>query len=100
MISWCEATLERPAPLRACAASVMITLMDEGSDLFTACKEMRAAGAALVAGAQASGALRADVDLRDLLLLVHGIAWASEQADHTRGISEERASHPSVANGC
>jgi AcrR family transcriptional regulator len=80
LTSWLRFNLARATTYRGLAASVMITLLDERSDLFTACKEMRAAGAALVARAQAAGALRADVDLRDLLLLVHGIAWASEQA--------------------
>jgi AcrR family transcriptional regulator len=77
---WLRTNLITATTYRGLAASVMVTLLDEGSDLYVACKEMRAAGAALVARAQEAGALRPDVDLSDLLLLVHGIAWAGEQA--------------------
>jgi AcrR family transcriptional regulator len=77
---WLRSNLVRATPYRGLAAAVMVTLVDERSDLYAACAEMRAAGRALVARAQEAGGLRADVDLSDLLLLVHGIAWAGEQA--------------------
>lgn len=77
---WLRLNMERATTYRGLAASVMVTLLDEGSDLYVACRDMRAAGSALVARAQEAGALRRDVELSDLLMLVHGIAWASQQS--------------------
>lgn len=53
--------------------------------------QLRAAGAELLARAQQAGAVRADLDVNDLLRLVYGIALADERSP---------AGSPKLANRC
>jgi hypothetical protein len=80
IVAWLEAVLATSALYRGMGAAVMIALMDAASELRAACDGMRAAGAALLTTAQEAGAIRPDVTLADVLLLVHGIGWAAERA--------------------
>jgi AcrR family transcriptional regulator len=59
--------------------ALMATLRDAESELYASCHAMRAAGEQLLRRAQASGAVRADIDAIDVFVLVNAIAWATEQ---------------------
>ena len=78
--TWLHDQLEQAGACRGLAASVMITMLDEQPDLPSPCEAMREGGAALLARAQASGDVRADANIDDLLRLVSAIAIATEDA--------------------
>ncbi|NIH84954.1 TetR/AcrR family transcriptional regulator [Amycolatopsis granulosa] len=65
---------------RGLSAATADALNDETSDLHRACRGMRSAAARLVARAQESGQLRADLAPDEVLLMVHAAGWASEHA--------------------
>jgi hypothetical protein len=52
---------------------------DEGSALHASCVSMKAAGAKLLARAQAEGVARTDIDGADLFALVAALAWLGDQ---------------------
>jgi AcrR family transcriptional regulator len=79
LTSWLRTLVEHASTYRGLSASVMITMLDERTDLFASCRAMRAAGRALLTRAQEAGDIRPDVDPSELLLLVYGLAWATEQ---------------------
>jgi AcrR family transcriptional regulator len=77
---WLRAVVLHSTTYRALAASLMAAMLDEGSELTSACHDaMRAAGAALLTRAQEAGEVRADVDISTVLRLVNAVAWATEQ---------------------
>jgi transcriptional regulator SbtR-like protein len=80
LVTWLRAFITHVTAFRGMAASVMITLRDERSELFASCHSMRASGAELFTRAQLAGVVRPDVSYRDLLKLVGAIAMATEQA--------------------
>jgi AcrR family transcriptional regulator len=61
-------------------ASVMGALRDPGSTLHASCVGLRAAAGDLLARAQRSGQIRADLDPGELLASAYAMAWASRQA--------------------
>jgi AcrR family transcriptional regulator len=62
-------------------ASALKAALDEHSEVFALCKSMLYdASAAVLTAAQEAGTVRADVQPRDLVLLAHGVAFASEVA--------------------
>jgi AcrR family transcriptional regulator len=83
--SWLQTLVEHAATYRGLSASVMITMLDEGTPLFASCRAMRAAGLALLTRAQEAGEVRPDVGYSELLLLVYGLAWATEQVPDGAG---------------
>lgn len=76
---WLAAFVAHLKTYRGLSVPVMSTLNDETSELHSSCHAMRASGTELVARAQQSGDLRADVDSADVLILANAIAWATEQ---------------------
>lgn len=70
----------------------MTALREESSELHASCHAMRAAGGRLLARAQESGAVRADLTAGELLALVAGIAWASEQSAEPTGMIDRMLS--------
>jgi hypothetical protein len=52
----------------------------DGSEIQLACAAMRDAGAVLLRRAQGAGAVRAEVEMADVLRLMHGIVLANEQS--------------------
>jgi AcrR family transcriptional regulator len=80
LVTWLRAFITHVTAFRGLAASVMVTLRDERSDLFASCRSMQASGEELFARAQRAGRIRPDVAYRDLLRLVGAIAVATEQA--------------------
>jgi AcrR family transcriptional regulator len=79
LVTWLRAFITHVTAFRGMAASVMITLRDERSELFASCHLMRASGEELFTRAQLAGVVRPDVSYRDLLKLVGAIAMATEQ---------------------
>jgi hypothetical protein len=61
-------------------AAVLNAKHTEGSEIQLACLAMRASGAVLVKRAQDAGTVRPDVEMLDLLRLMHGIVLANEAA--------------------
>jgi AcrR family transcriptional regulator len=95
--------LEHPSPLEALRiwlidvgrassryrglAEMMATaLSDETSPLYGSCHAMQEALSHLVERARLSGGLPADITSRELLLLVHAVAWASRHLESDGGV--------------
>jgi AcrR family transcriptional regulator len=68
---------------RCMAASVMAGVMakksQEGTELHQAVTQMKSAGDVLLGRAQQAGLVRADVELTDILRMVHGILMVNER---------------------
>jgi len=56
-----------------------------GSTLHASCVGLRAAGGDLLARAQHSGHIRADLDPDELIAAAYAMAWAARQAGETAG---------------
>ncbi|MGI8751122.1 MAG: TetR/AcrR family transcriptional regulator [Acidimicrobiales bacterium] len=78
---WLRAHIDHGRKGRSLGASVMAAKMEEGSEVNTACTAMIDAGQALLTRAQAAGQIRPDVQLRDVLKMVHGIVLVTEGTD-------------------
>ena len=76
---WLREHLAAASVCRGLGASAMIKMLDHEDEALP-CESMRRAGAALVARAQEAGAVRADVDIDDLMRLVNAIGLATEDA--------------------
>ena len=61
-------------------AAVMNAKHTEGTEIQIACASMRDAGAVLLQHAQEAGVVRDDVEIVDVLRLIHGIVLANEQS--------------------
>lgn len=77
---WLRAQLEHSSTCRGLAASVMITMLDQGDAEPSYCEQLRAAGAALLARAQEAGEIRPDADIDDLIRMVNAIGLATDEA--------------------
>lgn len=66
-------------------ASVMGALRDPGSSLHASCAGLGTAASDLLARAQRSGHMRADLKTDELLALVYAVAWAAREAPITAG---------------
>jgi AcrR family transcriptional regulator len=85
LISWLRLQLDFGAHGRSMGAAVMNAKHTEGTEIQMACVQMREAGEVLLRRAQESGEVRSDVEMVDILRLMHGIVLANEQApDKTR----------------
>lgn len=78
--TFARSLLDAATTFRGLADATAEALNDETSDLHAACAGMRAAVARLVARAQESGQLRADLKPDEVLLMVHAAGWAGEHA--------------------
>jgi AcrR family transcriptional regulator len=78
-VRWLRLHLEIGAYGRGLAASVMSAKLQEGTPVNPSCREMKQAGQDLLERAQATGRIRGSVDLRDLVLVVHGIVLVNQQ---------------------
>ncbi|MER5806571.1 TetR family transcriptional regulator, partial [Streptomyces mirabilis] len=83
--SWAGSALTE---YRGVTVLMAAAIEDTESALHASCVTLRAAGARLLARAQAAGAARTDIDGTDLFALVAALAWLSDQpslaprADH------------------
>src|SRR5215207_722992 len=84
LIGWLRAVVTHAAASRGLAATLFCAPDDDRFASGPVCVQMRSAGARLLARAQETGDVRADIDNSDLFTLVNGIAWATEQASGDR----------------
>lgn len=80
LVTWLRLHMDFAAHGQSMGAAVMNLKHTEGSDMQRAFIEMREAGATLLRRAQDAGAVRSDVDLSDVIRLVHGIVLINERA--------------------
>jgi AcrR family transcriptional regulator len=80
LIDWLRLQMDFGAHGRSMGAAVKNAKHTEGTEIQIACVDMRKAGAVLLRRAQDAGEVRADVEIVDLLRLMHGIVIANEQA--------------------
>jgi AcrR family transcriptional regulator len=80
LIDWLRLQMDFGAHGRSMGAAVMNAKHTEGTEIQIACVDMREAGAVLLRRAQEAGEVRPDVEIIDLLRLMHGIVIANEQA--------------------
>lgn len=88
LVSWLRDVIAIAHSPRGVVASMAAAIADEDSALHASCVTMRAAGARLLARAQAAGLARTDIEGADLFALVGALAWIHDQpslaprADH------------------
>jgi len=80
LVTWLRLQMDFSAHGHSMGAAVMNLKHTEGSDMQRAYVEMRAAGTALLRRAQEAGEVRPDVEIGDVLRLVHGIVLINESA--------------------
>jgi hypothetical protein len=68
-------------------AAIMNAKHTEGTEIQIACVSMREAGEVLLVRAQEAGEVRPDVEMVDVLRLMHGIVLANEQAPDQSRVS-------------
>lgn len=87
-VSWLRDCVACAQEYRGAVALMMAAIEDTESALHASCVTMRAAGARLLARAQAADIARTDIDGTDVFALVGALAWLSDQpslaprADH------------------
>lgn len=79
LVTWLGAIITHAGEYRGLAQALMSASGDETSALTSCHVPLRQAGARLLARAQTSGSVRADVSIDDLLQLTNAIALASER---------------------
>jgi AcrR family transcriptional regulator len=79
LAEWLREFSARATAYRGLPGSVLATMEDEASQLYSSCHAMRAAGAELLRHAQRDGVVRADADPTDVFVLACSLAWAIEQ---------------------
>ncbi|MEU1569571.1 TetR family transcriptional regulator, partial [Streptomyces mirabilis] len=88
LVSWLRDCVAWTTEYRGVTVLMAAAIEDTESALHASCVTLRAAGARLLARAQAAGAARTDIDGTDLFALVAALAWLSDQpslaprADH------------------
>ncbi|WP_443050820.1 TetR/AcrR family transcriptional regulator [Streptomyces sp. H27-D2] len=79
LVAWLRAIIAHASTYRGLAQALMAASCDDSSELSRCSVPMRAAGSTLLVRAQEAGAVRADVDIGDLMQLTNAIALAVEQ---------------------
>ncbi|MCX4418179.1 TetR/AcrR family transcriptional regulator [Streptomyces mirabilis] len=88
LVSWLRDCVAWTTEYRGVTVLMAAAIEDTESALHASCVTLRAAGARLLARAQAAGTARTDIDGTDLFALVAALAWLSDQpalaprADH------------------
>lgn len=82
LLSWVREVIAFAHTHRGVIAPMMGAIEDEASALHASCIALRAAGAALLARAQAHGSARKDMDGAELFDLIAAMAWLREQPSH------------------
>ncbi|MEU4231237.1 helix-turn-helix domain-containing protein [Nonomuraea sp. NPDC026600] len=83
LVTWIRELAVASARYDGLPTSVMAALHDPSSALHASCTGLRAAAGDLLACAQRSGHIRADLDADQLLAAVNAMAWATRQASWT-----------------
>jgi AcrR family transcriptional regulator len=79
LVEWLRSLITHAGEYRGLARALMSASHDENSALSACSVPLRDAGERLLGRAQASGAVRADVSIGDLMQLTNAIALAAEQ---------------------
>ncbi|MFF1744061.1 TetR/AcrR family transcriptional regulator [Streptomyces mirabilis] len=88
LVTWLRDCVAWTTEYRGVTVLMAAAIEDTESALHASCVTLRAAGARLLARAQAAGIARTDIDGTDLFALVAALAWLSDQpslaprADH------------------
>lgn len=82
---WLRAAVAHACTYRGLATSLLSSMYDEGSELYTSCKAMQLSGQQVLERAQQAGVARPEATAGDLFALVTAVAWASEQATDDPG---------------
>ncbi len=82
LIQWLQETITFTHAHRGVITPMMSAIDAPDSALHASCVTLRAAGAALLARAQAEGKARADLDGAELFDLIAALAWLREQPSH------------------
>ncbi|MER5742257.1 helix-turn-helix domain-containing protein [Streptomyces sp. NPDC002225] len=88
LMEWLGAIITHAGTYRGLAQALMSASRDESSALSQCNVPMRAAGSALLARAQETGAVRPDVSIDDLMRLTNAIALAAEEAPDDPGLAD------------
>ncbi len=80
LVRWLRLQMDFGSHGRAMGAAVMNAKHTEGTEIQIACVSMREAGAMLLKSAQEAGEVRPEIEMTDVLRLMHGIVIANEQA--------------------
>ncbi|MEU5596208.1 helix-turn-helix domain-containing protein [Streptomyces sp. NPDC020298] len=80
LVTWLREMVTHAGEYRGLARALMSVTAEPSSALARCSTPIREAGGALLARAQESGAVRADVPIGDLLQLTHAIALAAEES--------------------
>lgn len=107
LVSWVRGVVACANDLRGVIASMVAAIEDPKSALHASCVTMKAAGARLLARAQAANSARTDIDGADLFALISAVAWLGDQpslasrADHLFAViaSAILTSQPSPRRG-
>ncbi|MFF5480903.1 TetR/AcrR family transcriptional regulator [Streptomyces sp. NPDC012935] len=92
LVSWLRDCVAWTTEYRGATVLMAAAIEDTDSALHASCVTLRAAGARLLARAQAAGVARSDIDGADLFALVAMLAWLGDQpslaprADHLFGV--------------
>ncbi|MFD4758734.1 TetR/AcrR family transcriptional regulator [Streptomyces sp. NPDC058439] len=87
LVEWLGAIITHAGEYRGLAQALMSTSRDATSALSRCNVPLREAGSVLLARAQASGAVRADVSIDDLMQLTNAIALTAEQSPDDPGLA-------------
>ncbi|WP_443061083.1 TetR/AcrR family transcriptional regulator [Streptomyces sp. NBC_00464] len=88
LVEWLGALITHAGEYRGLAQALMSTCRDETSALSPCNVPLREAGSVLLARAQSSGAVRAEVSIDDLMQLTNAIALAAEQSPDDPELAE------------
>jgi AcrR family transcriptional regulator len=79
LTTWLEAMIGHATTYNGLSKALAAGMVGTCSELGNSCQAMSTAGARLLVRAQDAGELRADADIKDLMMAVQAAAWASEQ---------------------
>jgi AcrR family transcriptional regulator len=83
LAAWLEALMGYVTTYSGLSKALAAGMAKHGcSELRGPCQAMTAAGAQLLACAQAAGELRADAEIDDVMMAVHAAVWAAEQTEN------------------
>lgn len=80
LVEWLRAIVAHASTYRGLSRALMAAPADASSGLARCSRPMLEAGGVLLARAQRTGDVRADVEIRDLMQLTNGIALAAEES--------------------
>jgi AcrR family transcriptional regulator len=98
LVTWIRELTAASARYDGLPASVMGALSDPNSTLHESCAGLRTAAADLLAHAQRSGHVRADLKAGELLAAVYAMAWAARQSASAADVGDATATSADTAN--